>query len=471
MAAKLIGAEAIGIASAIAAFVDIISTIIIMDMSYGMKRSLGLAISAGDYGSFKHVVTATVLFVSITITTSLIILFWPSINILSMVGLDPQFAWIVIVMIPFLSFRYIFTEVLIAALKSDNLILPFLIGSISRFPIFFAILYFFEAPILGTVIGYFSMIVISSVSFVFYSIKIFKGKSPSSPSTSNFFQIIRVLLKASIVSWFPRVINVLGYQLNILTTLLIVGAKDAGVFYLSMGILVVIQFIVTGITKVTHSLVGSMKTEEEQISFLAYTTKIAYMFTMPICVPLVFFSHDYLELIGTEFSSISSVLTILMISMPMLILSEMIFYFFYGRGDHKSVLLLGLIGNIPRIILYFILPAVLGPNGTAIAWLIGSITQTSAAIWIAKQQSISLEYTKYVLLTAIPFVIGSITFFLSLYFFISTFVIIFGSFLLYVKLHYFTETDLHNVLYSTLPPLRAEKTYPIALRILRLIVR
>ena len=51
----MVGVEAIGIASSITAFVDILSIIIIFDMSLGMKRPLGISVSSGNYGRFKQV--------------------------------------------------------------------------------------------------------------------------------------------------------------------------------------------------------------------------------------------------------------------------------------------------------------------------------------------------------------------------------------------------------------------------------
>ena len=59
-----------------------------------------------------------------------------------------------------------------------------------------------------------------------------------------------------------------------------------------------------------------------------------------------------------------STLTILMLALPISIISEIVFYFAYGRGDKKAVLYLGLAGNMPRVILYFVLVPTLGADGS-----------------------------------------------------------------------------------------------------------
>ena len=159
-----------------------------------------------------------------------------------------------------------------------------------------------------------------------------------------------------------------------------------------MGIFTVALFIVMGISKVIHSLVSSITTIEKQAEFLSYTMKVAFLFTMPVATPLLFYSYDYLGIIGPEFSTAASVLSILMISLPMVIISEIVYYFIYGKGDHKVVLYLGLGGNMPRIILYFVLPPLLGINGTATAWLTGSIVQMIFTVYYMNTQHLTLQY-------------------------------------------------------------------------------
>ena len=66
----MVGVEAIGIASSITAFVDILSIIIIFDMSLGMKRPLGISVSSGNYGRFKQVLGTTVILVSVSVIIS-----------------------------------------------------------------------------------------------------------------------------------------------------------------------------------------------------------------------------------------------------------------------------------------------------------------------------------------------------------------------------------------------------------------
>jgi O-antigen/teichoic acid export membrane protein len=466
----MVGVEAIGIASSITAFVDILSIIIIFDMSLGMKRPLGISVSSGNYGRFKQVLGTTVILVSSSVIISTVLLLLPSLNLLGKIGFDPEYFWVIIVMLPFVAFRYVFSEALIAALRSGELIRPFLYGSIIRFPIFFIVAYLFAAPIFGTIIGYFSMIVMTSICFALSSIEIFRGRSHVS-TFEKLSSTAKTVLTGSLASWIPHVLNILGIQLGILTTLSIAGAVEAGKFYLPMGIFTVALFIVMGISKVTHSLVSSITTIEKQAEFLSYTMKVAFLFTMPVATPLLFYSYDYLGIIGPEFSTAASVLSILMISLPMVIISEIVYYFIYGKGDHKVVLYLGLGGNMPRIILYFVLPPLLGINGTATAWLIGSIVQMVFTVYYMNTQHLTLQYKSYAVMTIIPLFVGVVTLVVNLNFLISTAVIIIASLLLYVKIHLLDNKDVYNMLYAALPRKRAEQIFPYTSKLIKFIAR
>ena len=467
----MVGAEAIGFASSIAALVDIIATITVLDMSLGMKRPIGIAISSGDLGKFKQILSSTILFVAIITIISVIIITVTNLRIPQFLGFDSQYIGIIIAMVFAMSFRYIFMEALIASFRSKELTLPFLFGSLLRFPILFALLYFLKGVTLATVLAYSSMIFISAGFFGFYSIKIFYGRTLVK-ATGNIVPNIKTILKAGLSSWIPHVINVLGYQLGILTILNFGGgASEAGKFYIPIGIFTVVLFIVTGMSKVAHPLVASMTTQKRQISFMSYSMKLAFIFTMPITAPLLFFADDFLGLMGREFASDGDVLSILIISVPLVIIYELVYYFLYGKGYNKEILYLGLYGNIPRITLYFLLSPLLGAVGTALGWLIGSSIQFIFTIKVAKQHSLSLEYRKYIILTAIPLTIGSITWIINMQFAISTIIIIFGSLLLYIKLRLFADTELNDLLYAGFPDNIAKKIYPVTLKIIHLIGR
>jgi O-antigen/teichoic acid export membrane protein len=430
-----------------------------------MKRSLGIAISSGDIGRFKQILTSTIVFVSIIVIISIVLIVIPNLGILEMLRIDRQYTWIVIAMIVAQPFQFIFAEVLVSARRSKYLVMPFLLGSLSRFPILFGVSYLFETPTMETIIAYSSTIFISSAFFAVYSIKIFRGSKVR--ATEKIYSNIKHILNASLSSWIPNTLNIFGYLFGIITVFSSVGAAEGGKLYIVMGIFIIILFIVTGINRVTHSLVAGIDKDKQQTTYLSYSIDLAFIFTMPIATPLLFFGNEFLGLMSKEFSSAAIAMSIFMVSLPMVIISEMVYYFVYGRGDQKSVLFLGLTGNIPRVLLYFLLSPILGSNGAALAFLVGSVTQFVLSINVGNKHSISMQFRKYIILTTIPLTIGFLTWLVNINFVISTIIIFIGSFIFYIKLHMFTDTELHNLTYAVLPENIAKKIYPIASKVMQ----
>jgi O-antigen/teichoic acid export membrane protein len=463
--AKMYGAETIGVASTIASLVIIIATINVLDMHLGMKRSLGIAISSGDIGRFKQILTSTVVFVSIIVIISMVLIVIPNLKILEMLRIDRQYTWILIAMILAQAFQYIFIEALISALRSKNLVMPLLLGSLSRFPILFGVAYLFNTSTMETIIAFSSTVFISTAFFAIYSIKIFRGSQVR--ATENLCSNIMHILRVSVSSWIPNILYIFGYLFGIITVFSVVGAAEGGKLYIVMGTFIIILFIVNSINKVTHSLVAGLNNNEQQTTYLSYSMKVAFIFTMPLAMPLLFFANNFLGIVNKEFSSAASAMSIFMISLPMVIISEMVYYFVYGRGDQKSVLFLGLTGNIPRVVLYFFLSPILGINGAALAFLVGSVTQFVLSVKVGNKHSISMQFRKYIILTTIPLTIGFLTWLVNINFVISTIIIFIGSFLLYIRLHMFTDTELHNLIYAGLPASQANKVYPIASKVMQ----
>jgi O-antigen/teichoic acid export membrane protein len=462
--AKMYGAEAVGIASSLASLVIIITTINVLDMHLGMKRPLGIAFSSGDIGRFKQILTSTLVLVSIIVVSSIVLIVIPDLKILEMLSIDRQYTWIVVAMIFAQPFQYIFAEALIAALQSRSLVMPFLLGSLSRFPILLGVSYLFNAPTVVTTIAYSSTIFISSAFFAIYSIKIFRGSQVR--ATENIYSNIKHILSASLSSWIPNTLHIFGYLFGIITVFSVVGASEGGKLYIVMATFLIILFIVSGITRVTHSLVAGMDNDKQRTTYLSYSVELAFLFTMPLAMPLLFFADSFLGLMGKEFSSAASAMSIFIVSLPMVIISEIVYYFVYGRGDQKSVLFLGLTGNIPRIVLYFLLPPILGTNGAALAYLVGSVSEFVLSVKVGNKHSFSMQFKKYITLTTIPLTIGFLTWLVNINFVISAAIIFMGSFLLYIKIHMFTDTELHNLVYAGLPESIANKIYPLASKIM-----
>jgi O-antigen/teichoic acid export membrane protein len=467
--ARISGSETIGIASTIASITLIIATIVVLDTRLGMKRYMGIAISTGDIGVFKQILTSVIIFVSVTVTLSAIIIAIPNLRIMEVIGIDREYSWIVIALIPATAFGSIFAEALIAAQKARKLVLPLVIGSIIRFPILFGMIYVFNSPATGVILAYSAFLFVSTA---FYSVYLanFVRKSKVNPF-GKLLSNLRLVITAGLASWVPHMLSVLGSQLAIVSVFSLQGAAETGKFYLPMAIFTFVQFIVSGINRVSHPLIAGMPSTEQQVSFVSYNIKLAFLFTMPIAAVFLFYGGDILRILGTEYGTAHTTLAIFMLGMPFTIITEIIYYFVYGRGNLRSLLYLGLAGNIPRIVLYFTIIPLLGLDGAAWSYLAGTIAQLILSISIARGLSLPMHYKSWMILTSIPLFLGLVTLIIYVPAILSSIIVFFGSLLSYVILGLFTDSEIRSVLYLGLPRKIADKIYPVLSIMVRKITR
>jgi O-antigen/teichoic acid export membrane protein len=388
----------------------------------------------------------------------------PNVHIMAALGIDPQYIGIVILIMPAIALNIILPEALIAAGQSNNLAKAILFGSLARFPIFFGTIYILNTPVpLGTLIAYSSYFFITPVlCWVFLSKILFHERMKSHSLRSD----LQHILEAGLASWIPTMVNVLGSQLGIIIVFVTEGAAEAGKFYLPLTIFTIVLFIVNSINRVSHPMIAGMSSEDEQRKFVSYSMKLAYVFTLPLAVPILFFAESFLKLVGSEFGPAGNALTILMVALPLAIVSEILYYFVYGKGDKRAVLYLGLAGNLTRIILYFGLVPIFGIEGAAFAYLAGTIVQLIFSVKVANKYSITLSYKTYSIISLIPLATGVIVWLANVQFVLATIIIIISSLFLYVRLHIITDPELRTIVYAALPHSTAKRIYPSLSRIM-----
>jgi O-antigen/teichoic acid export membrane protein len=464
LTARIAGPEVIGIGSTITSIVIVVSGFLMLDVYLGMKRHLGIAFANNDFIQFKQVLYSSMFFVTSSIIITLILLSIPDFRIMELLGIDREYVWILVLIIPAYSFNTLFAEALITMLKSKSLIKPMLIGTIVRFPILLAFIYMLNFPSIGTILAYFSLFFISTT---FYGFELYRYLKHYSIDIKKTIMLVKDVVSTGLASWVPHIINILGSQLSLITVFTISGAEEAGKFYLPMSIFTFTLFVVSGITRVIHPLLSGMESKIQQNNLVAYSTKMAFMLTMPLAAAFLLFPANFLEIIGTDYISGSIALSIFMAGVPVAIITEIFYYYVYANGNKRMLLYLGLAGNLPRLFLYFFLVPWLGLNGSAIAYVIGSICQFISTIRLSKSYSVKMNFKEGMIMSLIPITIGTILLIFEINFIISTFVIFLVSLLVYIKLHYFTEKELQMIIYSILSEKQADRVYKYVIRIFR----
>ncbi|MDN5847262.1 MAG: hypothetical protein L0H53_13425, partial [Candidatus Nitrosocosmicus sp.] len=443
IAARFGGPEAIGVGSTLASVSLIISNFVLFDVQYGMKRTLAIALSEKDTGKFKQIflmVNAVVLFFSVMIIL-LISLMGEQFE--EYTGLDNEYIMVICLLFPSMAFQYLYIEVLITLFESRKLLFPVVIGSIGRFPIFFFLLYTIDLPIIGTTIAYISLFIISVLWYAFSLYKIIRHYPFN---LKNLYSNLSEVFLSGFSSWIPHIINILGSQLSLIGVYSIHGAEEAGKFYLPLAIFTLALFVVSGINKVSHPLIASMKNSEQQKNFLLKSMKMAFIITMPFGSILFFYSTNILSLLGQSYETSGITLSVFMLGLPLAIFTEMIYYFVYALGKRRMLILLGVSGNFPRIVLYFLLIPIFDSVGAALGYLIGSFIQFILSLVVVKVLSIQLPSLRYLAIVGLPFLSGAVIKLFDVHFMISIPLVLLMSWFFYIKFNLISEGELEKII-------------------------
>lgn len=427
-----------------------------------MKRLLAKYNVERNENEYTNIFTSVSLFLIISSSVASVLMFYP-INMLEIIGIDSNYYWIIVLAVFLLSYHNFFIESFISSMRSKDFFIYIFIGSLLRFP-FLAILYIFDYKDWSTVLSYYILyLTVVTLSILFYIRKI-KFKIP----ISIWIPTIRSLVKISTSSWIPNIINVCGFWMGVIIVYSLDGSQAGGQFYMAVGIFSVVLFIVSGISKVTHGIIQTIE-ENNQLDYLSYSIKIALILTIPVSTSLLFFSSSYLGILGEEFEASQFNLSILMLGMPFVIISELVYYYLYGLGYHKEVLILGLIGNIPRVMIYFFITFLFDSTFAALSYFIGSVTQSLFSFRLGNIKIQVLEIKKSIFIIFIPMTFAIPLWLLNLNFILSTVFIILGSVILYIRLDFFDKTDISKILYAMLPSRKARQLSELFEKVILLI--
>lgn len=435
--------EVIGIVAAVGAFSMLLGVISGVDVNVSMRTFLGKAVKEKNWYTFKHIVSTSILFTTITAIAILLITFNPFFEILSHIGIEIQFIPIIVVIVIGNSIVNVSIGAIISSLKSKKLVIPFVIASLGKITLLFFLFLLFEISEYTTAWAFTSMYVILAVILLTFTLN--NLRKIHGPFFHNTINDLKLLIRGGSAKWIPDVIMGLGIQLGTLSVFSIRGASEGGLFYISFAVFGVLLMVSKAMVTISHPVLSGMENLERQKKFLTKTIKFSFLGTMPFGAILLFYAEPILSIFGESFSTSTDILLILTLSIPLAIITEAVYFLFYARGMYKNVLWLGLSSNVPRIILYFTLVPEYGPEGGAIGFIIGTGIQLILTILLIERMNFRLQYKTFLIISIIPFAIG----YLLDLFTIAVFgagIIILLSVMIYLKLKFIDEDNIESIL-------------------------
>lgn len=398
IASNLTNSSIIGNVGSISSLAMILVAISSLDIPQGMKRFLGKSFSEkndNEFGLFSFNSIIIVLILSIIV---LITVFNPVFNLLEIIGIDQKFLLIIVIIVISNNLQNVFRGVLTSSLKSKSILIPSIVSSVIRLGSLGVFFFIFELSEIEIAWAY-------SIFYIGLAIGLFLAIKNKIKMTNliEFKKCSKLIIQSSVSKWIPNLINVLGTNLSMLVIYSTTGASESGQFFIPYALFAVVVMLSGSINQILHPVWSGMQKEHEQVSLLEKNLLFTFLATIPLASIIILLNEEIISLFGNDFNNSGTILVILMSTYPLMIIEAAVFFLLHARGYYKKVLYVGLIANIPRIILYFVLIPDYGSIGAAYAMTVGTISQMIITIFYVRKLNIKIEYKKYILITSVSY--------------------------------------------------------------------
>ena len=429
------GSEALGLTSATVGLASLINGLLGLGIGVGLRRFLGQCVGLKDRECLSRYFWTAVLFTTIVYVSVSLILYTLGSLGYSLWNYTPEMLRIASLIV-LLGIWPSIDALPISLLRTDIVLLGAVIGNIVRFAVGISLVYLGFGWV-GAAIGNMLLGLTRLSISLAYALRVVGFKLVFSTS------VLIDVLRAGIVSWMPSIVVLAGRWLSVLFVFGSSGAIETGYYYVANAISGVVLGVATSILSLLLPVLSSMADGRKRA--VSRALKISLLFMTPIAVYVATYSWLPLGLLGREYVSASTILTILLLSSVPLTITASINSLVYAYGYYRMVLAIGLSQNIPRIILYFFLVPSYGGLGAAISFTLGAYSGLLCSLLVARKVGFYLDARSIGIVIGIPSLLGVVSFALNLHWFIGLLVIA-SSYILYARLRVFSRKDLKDIL-------------------------
>jgi O-antigen/teichoic acid export membrane protein len=436
---RLTSPDVIGISSTVISLVVIFSVIVDLGVSRGSTLFLGKSFSEGQTQDANVYVKASLIVVSsgILVCSLAILVFkeWIYPNIPS------ELVHISILLVGLSAISSLLRSVLIASLQTQLLPIIMIVSSICKIALTITLI-LLGTGALGITVGYLSAY-LSAAILLFFVLRT-TLKPLKQASTVNLYHACKNILLASVASWVPRVIAVIGTRLGTIIVFGIEGAGQAGFYFIAFSIYYAIAAVADSLSSILFPVLSGMKDQRKR--FVWRMIKISLAVTLPISSAATLYSDEIMGLFGSDYVQASMSLKILLLSILPFTLNIAIGTLVYSYGNYRQVLAVGLGSSISRIICYFVLVPMYGNTGAAISFTLGSIIGFAVSAVVAKKIGMLIFWKELALIFIIPTIFSFVLEEFQVNYIVGVPVILVLSLIIYLALRVLSRSDLRDSL-------------------------
>ncbi|MCX7796090.1 MAG: oligosaccharide flippase family protein [bacterium] len=277
---------------------------------------------------------------------------------------------------------------------------------------------------------------------------------------------IKDSVEAGIVTWIPNLLTLIGQWVGVLGLFSMIGVVETGLYFVAFTMTSVIMSIPQSILILSFPSISGMGNGRKKA--MSRTVKISTSLMAPIAFFLILYPSTIPEFLGRTYVGASDLIRILSLGYLVSPINAGYIYYAYAIGNYRDVLIAGLAGTIPRLLLYPFMISLHEDVGAAITFSMGNITTLLMVVICAQRKNYGLQFKQYLKIIIIPIGISTMLMFFKIDWIIGL-VSLSTSYIIYGRLRIITKEDLREIGESLISKEILEKLYPY-LRPLLLII-
>lgn len=263
-------------------------------------------------------------------------------------------------------------------------------------------------------------------------------------STIGLLHACKSIFVASVPTWISQIIGTVGTYLGTIIVFGIVGASEAGSYFIASAIFHAVASVRNSIFDIAFPIVSAM--DDQRKRFIWKLIKMSLILTLPISSAVMVYSDEVMGLIGSDYLQGSIALKILMLSMLTSTFNAGILTLVYSYGNYRKVLAIGLGSSLSRVLFYFILVPLYGNTGAAVSFTVGSIVAFVVSLIVAKKIGMKVFWKELGLIFIIPTGLAFIIDYFHVNYIMGIPFMLVISLVLFFRLHILSKSDIRDYL-------------------------
>ncbi|RLE89430.1 MAG: hypothetical protein DRN04_16310, partial [Thermoprotei archaeon] len=341
-----------------------------------------------------------------------------------------------------LSPMVVFDDLLASHLETKPIFLGSIVGNAVKLPLGIGLVSMGWGWV-GAVIGYMALTPVA------FAVKLLPSLRLAGFRLIFNFKALRDVLKAGVARWLPNMVTVLGERLGVLALFGVRGALETGFYYVSFAIMGVVTGLGGSILGLMMPILSGMEDGRKRACWRAI--KISLVLVTPLAFALAAYPEVPLGLLGKEYVNAAPMLMLLALTIPATMIGSGVSSLIYAYGMYTTILILGLIGNLLRIVTYVPLSYLMGGVGVALSYALGAYLTLGAVVFVCRRIGFNLGFREVLLITALPLCLALIFRLLSVSWFVGVPFLLLLPYISYLKTSVLSRRDLRELAYALAP--------------------